>query len=236
MSDLGRSVLIVGASRGIGAAVSRSFLEAGDRVAGTHRGSGVPVEGVYAVKCDVTDDASVEAALAEVSDVHGAPEVVVYNAGIVRDTLLVRMTEQDYRAVIDTNQVGAFLIVQRAVKAMLKARKGSIVLVSSAAARAGQSGQANYAASKAALEGFARSIAKEYASRNIRCNVVAPGPTETDMVAALSDQAREALIGEVPLGRLGRPDEIADAIRWVAGATFVTGATIPVTGGAAMGY
>jgi 3-oxoacyl-[acyl-carrier protein] reductase len=235
-NEIGRSVLVVGASRGIGAAIAQTFADVGDRVAATHRGSGVPLEKVVAVQMDVTDDASVERALAEVTEAQGAPEIVVYNAGITRDTLLLRMSEDDYRDVVETNQVGAFRVVRRAVKPMLRSRRGSIVLVSSASARAGAAGQVNYSSSKAALEGLARSTAKEYAAKGIRVNVVAPGPTDTDMVAAMTDKAREQLISEVPLGRLARPDEIASVVSWVADATFVTGATIPVTGGAAMGY
>jgi 3-oxoacyl-[acyl-carrier protein] reductase len=235
-NEIGRSVLVVGASRGIGAAIAQTFADVGDRVAATHRGSGVPLEKVVAVQMDVTDDASVERALAEVTEAQGAPEIVVYNAGITRDTLLLRMSEDDYRDVVETNQVGAFRVLRRAVKPMLRSRRGSIVLVSSASARAGAPGQVNYSSSKAALEGLARSTAKEYAAKGIRVNVVAPGPTDTDMVAAMTDTAREQLISEVPLGRLARPDEIASVVSWVADATFVTGATIPVTGGAAMGY
>lgn len=229
-------MLVVGASRGIGVAIAQAFADAGDQVAATHRGSGVGVEKVFGVQMDVTDPASIEQAFDQVTEAHGAPEIVVYNAGITRDTLLLRMSEDDYRAVIETNQVGAFRVVRQAIKPMLRKRNGSIVLVSSASARAGAPGQANYSSSKAALEGLARSTAKEYAAKNIRVNVVAPGPTDTDMVAAMTDQAREQLISEVPLGRLARPDEIASAVSWVADATFVTGATIAVTGGAAMGY
>lgn len=229
-------MLVVGASRGIGAAIAQAFADAGDQVAATHRGSGVGVEKVLSVQMDVTDPASIERAFDQATEAHGAPEIVVYNAGITRDTLLLRMSENDYRDVIETNQVGAFRVVRQAIKPMLRKRNGSIVLVSSASARAGASGQANYSSSKAALEGLARSTAKEYAAKNIRVNVVAPGPTDTDMVAAMTDQAREQLISEVPLGRLARPEEIASAVSWVADATFVTGATIAVTGGAAMGY
>lgn len=229
-------MLVVGANRGIGAAIAQAFADAGDQVAATHRGTGVPAEQVRAIKMDVTNDLSVEQALAEVTEAQGAPEIVVYNAGITRDALLLRMSEDNYREVIDTNQLGAFRVLRRVLKPMLRQRKGSVVLVASASARAGAAGQANYSSSKAALEGLARSTAKECASKGIRVNVVAPGPTDTDMVAAMSDTAREQLIGEVPLGRLAQPKEIASAVTWLAEATFVTGATIPVTGGAAMGY
>lgn len=230
-----RSVLVVGGSRGIGAAVVRAFLKGGDRVSATHRGSGVP-DGARPVAMDVVDDESVDSAFAEVEGAHGAPEVVVCNAGVTHDRLLVRMAAAEYTDVVEINQIGVFRVVRRALPAMLKARRGSIVLVSSAAARAPFAGQANYAASKAALEGFARTAAIEYASRNIRVNVVAPGPTDTDMVASLPDKQRAHMVATVPLGRLADPDEVASAVRWVADATFVTGVTLPVTGGAALGY
>jgi 3-oxoacyl-[acyl-carrier protein] reductase len=233
---LGRSVLVVGASRGIGAAIAQAFADGGDRVAGTHRGSGVPAGNVSAVQMDVTDDESVQRALAEVAESQGAPEIVVYNAGITRDALLVRMGEDEYRDVVETNQFGAFRVVRRVLKPMLRNRAGSIVLVSSVSARTGAAGQVNYSSSKAALEGLARSTAMEYAAKGIRVNVVAPGPTDTDMVAAVSDKAREHMINAVPMGRLGRPEEIAEVVVWVANATFVTGATIPVAGGLALGY
>jgi 3-oxoacyl-[acyl-carrier protein] reductase len=229
-------VLVVGASRGIGAAIARAFAAAGDRVAGTHRGSGVPVGTVSAVEMDVADEQSVRQALTEVTESQGAPEVVVYNAGITRDTLLVRMGEDEYREVVEINQFGAFRVVRQVLKPMLRDRAGSIVLVSSVSARSGAAGQANYSSSKAALEGLARSTAMEYAAKGIRVNVVAPGPTDTDMVAAVSDKAREQMIRAVPMGRLGRPEEIADVVVWAANATFMTGATIPVAGGLAMGY
>lgn len=231
-----RSVLVVGANRGIGEAVAREFLRAGDRVAGTHRGSGVPVDGVFGVELDLSDAERVADAVAEVTAHQGAPEVVVLNAGVTRDGLVARMPEEHYREVIEVTQLGAFRVAQRVLPAMAKARAGSIVLVSSASARAGSPGQANYAAAKAALEGFARSVALEYGRRGVRVNVVAPGPVDTDMVAVLTDRQRQALIDQVPLGRLARPEEIAEVVRWVAGSTYVTGATIPVTGGGALGW
>jgi 3-oxoacyl-[acyl-carrier protein] reductase len=232
----GRSVLVVGASRGIGAAVAREFAAAGDRVAGTHRGSGVPVDGVFEVKLDVADAGQVAEAVAAVTEHQGAPQIVVHNAGVTRDGLFARMPEEHYRDLVEVTQLGAFRVAQRVLPAMAKAREGSLVLISSASARAGSPGQANYAAAKAALEGFARSLALEYGRRNVRVNVVAPGPTDTDMVAALNDRQRQALVDQVPLGRLARPEEVAEVVRWVAASTYVTGATIPVTGGGALGW
>ncbi len=230
-----KSVLVVGASRGIGGETARQFVQSGDHVVGTHRGSGIDIDGVHDVKMDLRDPDSIDAAVGEIESHQGAPEIVVCNAGINRDQLLIRMSEDDYREVIETNQLGAFRVVKRVLPAMLKAKGGSIVFVSSASAAAGQAGQANYAASKAALEGFARSIAQEYGKKGIRSNVVMPGPTETDMVAELSEKQREAMVAQVPMGRLAQPSEIAEVVESVSRATYMTGATVPVTGGAAIG-
>lgn len=234
-NENGRSVLVVGASRGIGAAAARAFVHSGDRVAGTHRGGGIPVESVFAVKADVTDAASIDAAVTEVEAHQGPPEVVVFNAGITRDNILLRMDEDDLREVVETVQYGAFRVLKRVTRNMLKAKAGSVVLVSSISSRAGVKGQSNYTAAKSGLEGMARSVARELAPRGIRVNVVSPGPTDTDMVGQLTDEQRTALVGEIPLGRLGTADEIAEVIHWVAGSTFMTGAIVPVTGGAGMG-
>jgi 3-oxoacyl-[acyl-carrier protein] reductase len=233
---VGRSVLVVGAGKGIGAAVAGAFAAAGDRVAGTHRGSGVPIDGVHPVELDVRDAESIDRAVTEVERTLGPPEIVVCNAGVTKDGLLMRMSEEQYREVVEVNQFGAFRVVRRVLPAMVKARSGSLVLISSISARLGVAGQANYSASKAALEGFARSAAREYASRGVRVNVVAPGPTDTDMVAAMTERARAAMLAEVPMGRLAQPSEIADVVRWLADSTYVTGVTVPVSGGSALGF
>lgn len=235
MNDHPPIVFITGASRGIGAATAAAFVARGHRVAATHRGSGVPVDGVHSVKMDVTDEASIESGIAEVESIYGPPEILIHNAGSNRDKLLLRMTEDDFRAPFETNTVGAYRLIKRILPGMLKAKRGSIVLVSSASAYAGQPGQANYAASKAALEGLARSVMREYASKNIRCNIVVPGGTETDMTATLSEGQREAMLAQIPMRRLARPDEIAEAVAAVAMMPYMTGATVAVTGGAAVG-
>ena len=223
-------------SRGIGKVVAEHFASAGDMVAATHRGSGIDVPGVLAVECDVTSQASVDSAFTAAETAHGPVEVVVVNAGITRDGLMVSMTEQRYLDVIDANLNGAWRVAQRAIRPMMKLRRGSLVFVSSVAGHTGSPGQANYAAAKAGLDGLARTVAREYANRNIRANVVAPGPVNTDMTRALSGEQQARLISEIPLGRLAEPEEIASAVFWVAGASFVTGAFIPVSGGLGIGY
>ncbi|WP_369211710.1 beta-ketoacyl-ACP reductase [Streptomyces flavofungini] len=232
-----RSVLITGGSRGIGLATARALQAAGDKVAVTYR-SGEPPEGLLGIRCDITDTSQVEAAFKEVEDAHGPVEVLVCSAGITKDQLLMRMTEEDFASVLDTNLTGTFRVVKRASKGMLRAKSGRVVLVSSAVGLRGESGQANYAASKAGLVGFARSMARELGSRNITFNVVAPGLTETKMIETLSDEQREAMVRQIPLGRLARPEEIASAIAFLAspGASYITGAVIPVDGGGGMGH
>ncbi|MBW8792956.1 MAG: 3-oxoacyl-ACP reductase FabG [Streptomyces sp.] len=239
---MSRSVLITGGNRGIGLAVARAFAEAGDKVAVTFRSGEPPADlldlGVLAVRCDITEPEQPEQAFREVEAAHGNVEVLVANAGITKDQLLMRMTEEDFTSVIDTNLTGAFRVVKRANRGMLRARRGRVVLISSAAGLAGQAGQANYAASKAALVGFARSLARELGSRNITFNVVAPGLTETAMSAELTDAQRAAVVQHIPLGRLARPEEIAAAVAFVASETagYITGAVIPVDGGVGMGH
>ncbi|WP_420453326.1 beta-ketoacyl-ACP reductase [Ilumatobacter sp.] len=234
----GRVVLVTGGARGIGLACARRFAADGERVAVTYRSSPPPDE-VFAVRCDVTDPDQVDAAFRAVEEHFGDPvEVLVSNAGITRDGLLLRMGEDDFAAVVDANLTAAYRVSKRAAKAMLKARSGRIVLMSSVVGLLGSAGQANYAASKAGLVGFARSLARELGSRSITVNVVAPGPVDTDMTAALSESQREAIVESVPLGRMADPDEIAGVVSFLCGpdAAYVTGAVIPVDGGLGMGH
>jgi 3-oxoacyl-[acyl-carrier protein] reductase len=233
----GRSVLVTGGNRGIGRAIAEAFLAQGDRVAVTTRSGGAP-DGCLDVRCDITDADAVEAAFAEVEAAHGPVEVLVANAGITADTLLVRMSEEDWASVIDTNLTGSFRLAKRAVSKMMRARRGRIVFISSVVGLLGSGGQVNYAASKAGLVGMARSIAREYGARGITANVVAPGFVETDMTDALSDDLKATYKAQVPLGRYGTTEEIAAAVTWLAsdGAAYITGAVIPVDGGLGMGH
>jgi 3-oxoacyl-[acyl-carrier protein] reductase len=240
MSADARTVLVTGGNRGIGLACARAFADAGHRVAVTFRSdppSGPDAEGLFAVRCDVTDAEQVDAAFAEVEEALGPVEVLVSNAGTTADMLVLRMGEEDFAGVVDANLVGGFRVAKRAVAKMMRARWGRIVFVGSVVGSTGQAGQANYAASKAGLVGLARSLAREFASRGITVNVVAPGPVATDMFAATSDDARAAIEAAVPLGRLAEPSEVAAAVRYLAGedAGFVTGAVLPVDGGLGMG-
>ncbi|UPO78252.1 beta-ketoacyl-ACP reductase [Arthrobacter sp. Helios] len=233
----GRSVLVTGGNRGIGLAIAKAFLEAGDRVAITYRSGDVP-DGMLGVKADVTDMASVDAAFTEVEAVHGPVEVLVANAGITRDTLLLRMSEEDFTDVVDTNLTGAFRVVKRASKGMLKLRRGRVVLISSVVGLYGSPGQVNYAASKAGLIGIARSLTRELGSRNITANVVAPGFIDTDMTQALPEDTRKSYLSSIPAGRFADPEEVAGVVRWIAGpeAGYISGAVIPVDGGLGMGH
>ena len=234
-----RSVFVTGGNRGIGLAIARRFATAGDRVAVTYRDGKPPeTEGFLSVRCDVTDSQQVDRAFKEAEAEHGPVTVLVANAGTSNDRLLVRMTETDFTSVVDTNLTGAFRVTQRAVRGMLREGHGRIVLISSTAALHGSAGQTNYAAAKAGLIGFARSLTRELGPRDITCNVVAPGLTETDMSAALTPDQRRDLLRQTPAGRLGRPEEIADAVAFVAGAGagYVRGAVIPVDGGAGLGH
>jgi len=229
--------LVTGGNRGIGLAIARAFAEAGDAVTVTYR-SGEPPEGLSGVRCDVTDTASVEAAFDEVEATQGPVEVLVANAGITRDTLLLRMAESDFTDVVDTNLTGAFRVAKRAARGMLRARKGRVVFISSVVGMLGSPGQMNYAASKAGLIGMARSMARELGSRGITANVVAPGFVQSDMTDELSEERRAEILAGVPLGRYASADEVARVVRWVAGdeAAYVTGAVIPVDGGLGMGH
>lgn len=233
----GRVVLITGGSRGIGFATAQRFAALGDRVAVTYNSS-PPPEGFFAVKCDVTSSADVDDAFKAVEQHFGPVEILVSNAGMTKDMLLLRMSEDDFTEVIDANLTAAYRVAKRAAQGMLKARKGRIIFVSSVVGLLGSAGQANYSASKSGLVGLARSIARELGSRSITANVVAPGPVATDMLAALSEDRREALTTAVPLGRLASPDEIAGTITFLASAdaAFITGAIIPVDGGLGMGH
>ena len=235
-----RTVLVTGGNRGIGLACARTFAEQGDRVAVTCRGEAPPEvleAGLLPVACDITDADQVEAAFARVEEELGAVEVLVSNAGITRDSLVLRMSDDDFTDVLEANLTGGFRVARRAVKGMMRARWGRIVFVSSIAGRIGQAGQANYAASKAGLVGLGRSFAKEFASRGVTVNVVAPGPIATDMLSALPKDQLDAYADAVPLGRLGRPEEIAAAVRFLASdeAGYITGAVLPVDGGLFLG-
>ncbi len=233
----GRSVLVTGGNRGIGRAIAEAFVAMGDQVAVTTRNGGAP-DGTLDVRCDITDPEQVEAAFAKVEEAHGPVEVLVANAGITHDTLLLRMSEEDWSSVIETNLTGSYRLAKRAAKGMLRLRRGRIVFVSSVVGLLGSAGQVNYAASKAGLVGMARSIARELGSRSITANVVAPGFVETDMTGVLTDDQKAAIKAQVPLQRYATTDEVAAAVTWLAGdgAAYVTGAVIPVDGGLGMGH
>lgn len=234
---MGRSVLVTGGNRGIGRAIAERFREAGDDVAVTYR-SGEPPEGFLAVRCDITDPDAVEAAFSEVEQEQGPVEVLVANAGVNRDTLLLRMSEDDWSDVIETNLTGTFRVTKRAAKGMLRLRRGRIVLISSVVGLLGSAGQVNYAASKAGLVGVARSLSRELGSRSITTNVVAPGFVETDMTDALPEDKKAEYKAQIPLGRYATPQEVAGAVFWLASdeGGYVTGAVIPVDGGLGMGH
>ena len=233
-----RTVLVTGGNRGIGLSIARSFAEAGDKVVVTHRSGDAP-EGLLGVTCDVTDSASVDAAFTEAEGLLGGPvEVLVANAGITKDTLLMRMTDEDWDSVIDTNLAGAFRCARRASKGMIRLRRGRIILISSVVGLYGGPGQANYSASKAGLVGLARSITRELGGRGITANVVAPGFIETDMTAELPEDRKKAYQATIPAGRFAQPEEVAAAVRFLAGddAAYISGAVIPVDGGLGMGH
>jgi 3-oxoacyl-[acyl-carrier protein] reductase len=232
----GRVVLVTGGNRGIGRAVAETFAAGGDRVAVTTRSG--PVEGFFSVPCDITDNESVDKAVGIVENELGPVEVLVANAGVIDDKLLLQMDEESFSSVVDTNLIGSFRVVRRALPKMLRTRKGRVVLVSSVVALSGSAGQANYAASKAGLIGFARSLAREVASRNVTVNVVAPGFIETDMTARLGEERQAEVRAQIPLRRFGSPDDVAGVIHWLSSdsAGYVTGAVVPVDGGLGMGH
>lgn len=233
----GRVVLVTGGNRGIGRAIAERFVREGYRVAVTAR-SGEGPEGTLTVRADVTDAAAVDAAFGEVEERLGPVEIVVANAGITKDTLLLRMSEDDFDSVIATNLGGAFRVVKRASKAMLRARFGRVVLISSVVGLLGSAGQINYAASKSALVGFARSLTRELGARGITANVVAPGFIETDMTAQLPEETRKQYLSGIPAGRFATADEVAGVVTWIASddAAYISGAVIPVDGGLGMGH
>jgi 3-oxoacyl-[acyl-carrier protein] reductase len=234
---MSRSVFITGGNRGIGLAIAKAMARDGDRVAVTYRSSEPPA-GLLGVRCDITDAAQVDAAFQQVEAEHGPVEVLVANAGITRDSLLMRMPEDDFTSVIDTNLTSAYRVAKRASRGMLRARDARMIFISSAVALRGDKGQANYAAAKAGLIGFTRSLAREFGSRGVTFNVVAPGLTATDMTAALPEARIAELCEEIPLGRVAQPEEIAAAVRFLASreASYITGAVLPVDGGAGMGH
>jgi NAD(P)-dependent dehydrogenase (short-subunit alcohol dehydrogenase family) len=232
-----RTVLVTGGNRGIGLAIAQAFAKQGDRVAVTHRGSGAP-EGLLGVQCDITDSAAVDAAFTYVENELGPVEVLVANAGITDDTLLLRMSEEQFERVIDTNLTGAYRCAKRASAKMLRAKWGRLIFISSVVGLYGGPGQVNYAASKAGLVGMARSITRELGTRNITANVVAPGFIETEMTAVLPESRKAEIIKSVPAGRLASTDEVAAAVTFLAGdsAAYISGAVLPVDGGLGMGH
>ena len=234
---MSRTVLVTGGARGIGLACAKRFTELGDKVAVTYNTS-PPPDDLFGVPCDVTSADSVDAAFTAVESQFGPVEVLVSNAGITHDGLLLRMSEASFTSVVDTNLTAAYRVTKRAAQGMLRARAGRIILMSSVVGLLGSAGQANYAASKAGLVGLARSVARELGSRGITVNVVAPGPVQTDMTAALGDKRLADLTAAVPLGRMATPDEIAGVVAFLASvdAAYITGAVIPVDGGLGMGH
>ncbi|MGN6679464.1 MAG: 3-oxoacyl-ACP reductase FabG [Streptosporangiaceae bacterium] len=234
---MSRSVLVTGGNRGIGLAIARRLTAAGDAVTVTSR-SGDAIDDLTVARCDVRDASSVDEAFKVAEEAHGPVEVVVANAGITADQLLALMSEDAFTSVVDTNLTGAYRVAKRAVRPMMRLRKGRIIFISSVVGLLGSGGQANYAASKAGLVGMARSLARELGSRNITVNVVAPGFAETDMTAELGEERKKAIIDGVPLGRIASADEVAGVVQFLAGpdAAYITGAVIPVDGGLGMGH
>ena len=233
-----RTVVVTGGNRGIGLATAKRFAELGHRVAITARNPEPIEDQILAVSCDQTDAAAVEVAFEEIESNLGAVEILVANAGITRDQLLLRMSDEDFSTVIETNLIGSYRMARRAARPMLRARWGRIVFVSSVVGLLGSAGQVNYSASKAGLVGMARSMARELGSRNITTNVLSPGPVETEMFSALTEDQRAAITQQVPLGRVAQPEEIAETIAFLASdsAAYITGAVIPIDGGLGMAH
>lgn len=236
-SASGRVVVVTGAARGIGRSIAERFVAAGDTVATVYRGGDLP-EGVHGFVADVTDSAAVDAAFGEIEARLGAPAVLVANAGVTRDQLLMRMSDEEFEQVVDVNLTGTFRCVRRASKPMIRARSGRIVLIGSVVGLYGGAGQVNYSATKAALVGMARSITRELGGRGITANVVAPGFVETDMTAALPEDTQQRYRASIPAGRFATPDEVAGVVEFLASdaAGYVSGAVIPVDGGLGMGH
>ncbi|HYP44311.1 MAG TPA: 3-oxoacyl-ACP reductase FabG [Propionibacteriaceae bacterium] len=236
-ANTGQVVLVTGGSRGIGRAVAQRLSDEGFRVAATYRNGDVP-SGVLGVECDITSQSDVDSAFGTVEDTWGPVEVLVANAGITRDALLMRMTDEDWDQVIATNLTGAFRIARRAARPMVRLRSGRLIFISSVVGLLGSSGQANYAASKSGLVGLARSLAREFASRGVTSNVIAPGFIETEMTAELDEALVKRYAEQIPLGRMGVVDDVAGAVAFLAGpsAAYITGAVLPVDGGLGMGH
>jgi len=232
-----RVVLITGGNRGIGYAIAHEFISAGHKVAVTVR-SGSGPEGSMSVKADVLDATSLDTAIAEVEQALGPIEILVANAGITKDTLILRMSDEDFESVIDTNLNGVFRVVKRATKSMIKLRFGRVLLIGSVVGLLGSPGQINYSASKSALVGMARSLSRELAGRGITANVVAPGFIDTDMTAELTGEQQKDYLSRIPAARFATPAEVAKVVRWLASdeAAYITGAVIPVDGGLGMGH
>ena len=237
MSDSTAIALVTGGNRGIGLAIAQSLQSQGHRVVITYR-TGTPPEGFNAVQMDVTDGQSVDAAFTTIENEIGQPEIIVANAGITKDTLVMRMSDEDFESVIDANLTGAFRVAKRATKGLLKLKRGRLIFVGSVVGSVGAPGQVNYSASKSGLVGMARSFARELGSRGITANVIAPGFVETDMTATLDEKRRNEIAGQVPLGRFCSAQEIAEVVSFIASnkASYITGAIIPVDGGLGMGH
>lgn len=237
MSDSTSIALVTGGNRGIGLAIARSLQSEGHRVVITYR-SGTPPEGFDAVQMDVTDGHSVESAFAKIESEIGQPEIIVANAGITKDALVMRMSDEDFESVIDANLTGAFRVAKRATKGLLKLKRGRLIFVGSVVGSVGAAGQVNYSASKSGLVGMARSFARELGSRGITANVIAPGFVETDMTSSLDEKRRSDIAAQVPLGRFCSAEEIAEVVSFIASskASYITGAIIPVDGGLGMGH